>query len=208
MKHLLSKLKLFSAAARHLAVVRVTAAALMAAVMVAVPAAPALAQPPAPAPPAPGQVRQGDRLERLFNRELRVLDREQKALERAGQRAARIQERIDNLKSQGKDTSKLEEALADFRAGIASAQSFFNAAKGILDARAGFDANGNVVDLAAARGTVREAGKAERQFFQAMRKAVRELLRDIREYRKSTEPKAPGTEQRREKAAGAAGRVR
>lgn len=185
---------------RSAVLARVAGSALLAAAVIAVPSAPALADPAPPASAAPVRA-QGERLEKLFQTELKRLEAEEKQLARAGEVAARVQEKIDNLKSRGRDTSELEAALAGFKAGVAEAQSFHDTAKGILDARAGFDSNGKVTDTEKARQTVRTAGKAERQFYQTMRKALRELRREAREYRKDNGPRPQRPEREAEKRA-------
>ncbi|MCL5959687.1 MAG: hypothetical protein M1358_10315, partial [Chloroflexi bacterium] len=112
-----------------------------------------------------------------------------------GELAAKVQSYIDNQKAKGKDTSSLETALANFKAAVATAQSDYDTAKSTLDARAGFDANGEVTDIAQARSTVQTAGKAERQFHQTMRKATVDLRKALRQYRQANRPEAEGPKQ-------------
>ncbi len=150
--------------------------------------------PPAAGALATPESRKGERLERLFKREHNVLTREQNRLTRAGQIATRIQNYINNQKANGKDTSALETALANFNTAVATAQSDHDTAKNTLDASACFDSNGAVTDIAQARVTVRTAGKAERQFYLTMRKAIRGLQKAIRDYRHANRPNSQGAQ--------------
>lgn len=176
------------ARARRAMMLGLAACAIIAAGVGAIPAGPVFAAPEPPAATAPAQV-QGERLERLLKREQRRLEYEQRRLAHANERAGRIQQRIDTLKSQGKDTAKLEAALANFKKAIATAQTHFDTAKRILDAKAGFDANGKVTNVDQARTTLRDTARAERQFSLTVRKAVRELLRELREYLRGNAPR-------------------
>jgi len=180
--------------ARSAAVARAAACIVFAAAL-AIPTATALADPITPEARAPVRI-QGQLLERLLKREQAVLLREEKRLTQAKELATRIQTYIDNQKAKGKDTSKLEKALAEFREAIASAQKDYDTAKAILEAKAGFDENGKVVDVAQARETVREAGKAEREFHRTIRKAVHQLRIAIRQYRHDNGANAEGAELR------------
>ena len=166
-------------------------AGLAAAVVFAVAMVPAMAAPSeddatstpmAAAGPAATPVQKADqRLEKLFQQEQKALDRGQKAVGKANDAAAKAQTRIDGLKQKGQDTSALEAALATFKAAVASAQSSLDSASAILNARAGFGTNGQVIDAAQARTTVQTAGKAEREALQALRKAVRTYRSAVRE---------------------------
>ena len=184
--------------AHSAAVARVAACAMLAVSTLAIPSARAFADPATPEAKPPA--RQYERLEKLLRREQNVLEREQKRLRRAGEIATKVQSYIDNQKAKGKNTSKLEAALADFKAAVASAQEDYNTAKRILDAKAGFDGNGKVVDPAQAKETVRTAGKAEQQFHRTMRKAVHQLRTAIRQYRHDNMPEREAAAPRGERS--------
>ena len=177
--------------ARNWAAVAAAAGGLVTATALPLSGATAYASSPAvdPAPQARAQrVNQTDRLERLLKREQTVLQNEAKRLQQAATVETKLQDRINDLKGKGKDTSALEKALADFKAAIATAQSDYDTAKTTLDAHAGFGSNGEVLDIKQARQTILAAGKAERQFHQTVRKAARELRREVRQYRLSERP--------------------
>lgn len=147
------------------------------------------ADPPTGTPVAPAR-EPYERLERLFKLEQRVLATEEKRLDQMAKLAARTQTYIDAQAAKGKNVRDLQAALDDFRAAITKAQSEHDAAKAILEAHAGFGPNGEVVDAAQARTTVRTAGKDERQFHQTVRKALRDLHKAVRQYRDKNKDQA------------------
>jgi hypothetical protein len=106
----------------------------------------------------------GQRLENLLQREQILLAKQQDRLAMANNVVAKTQEWVDVLKGEGKDVSALQSALADYQSAIAVAAPFLDTAKTTLDARAGFDAAGQVTDRSDALKTIVDAGKAERQF--------------------------------------------
>jgi hypothetical protein len=64
---------------------------------------------------------------------------------------------IVKLKQRGVDITRLERALATFRARIADAHKHWEAAREVLATHAGFDAEGHVTDMRKARATVAQA---------------------------------------------------
>ena len=105
------------------------------------------------------------------------------------------QEWIAQLQSEGKDTADLEAALSTFQGQVAAAQSAHNNAQSIIDAKAGFDANGKVIDEEQAKQTmkdVRDAMKECRDIIQpasqAFREAVKAYLQSLRPTDKLGEP--------------------
>ncbi len=137
-------------------------------------------------PPAPSaqnqQANQAARLEKVYQRELKALDAQAKRLTAADNRVQKLGERIANLKSQGKNTSTLEAALADFKAVLSNAHTTHDKAAGILKTHAGFDANGKVSDVQQARQTVQEAGNLLREVHRDLRPALGDLVRAVREF--------------------------
>jgi len=132
--------------------------------------------------PVPTQV-PGARLEKLLQRERNVLAYEQLRLSLANSVVKALEDFIADQKSQGKNTSALDEGVAAFRAAIASAQSLHDTAKTALDGKAGFNADGTVADFSQARETVKTAGKAERDFQRTMRPARASLWQALKNYR-------------------------
>jgi hypothetical protein len=145
---------------------------------------PAFADPATP--PAAGQKLAAKvRLEKTLQREQLALARLLVRLERATSRTTKIQKVIDNQKSKGKDTTALVAALASYNTSIASARTQYDTAKGLLDAHAGFGANGQVTDGAQARDAVKAVAQAEMKVRKTLREANRGLLQVARDYRKA-----------------------
>lgn len=166
-------------------VAAVASGAIFAATVTTAPTTLALAAPETPATAAVPVRAPEERLERLLKREQLVLNHLEKRLTRAGEVTTRVGEYVDRQKSAGKDTSTLEEALAALRTAISSAQSSYDEAQRILEAKAGFDENGEVIDRTQAKTTVQTAGKAARECLLTLRKARHDVVRAIREYRKA-----------------------
>jgi len=144
--------------------------------------------------PAAGQFQVGDeqrneranaRLEHLLKQAQMMLAIQKDRLDMAREEAAFAQERIDAAEARGKDIAAIQAALDMFKTQIEAAQSLSDNAGSILDARAGFDADGKVVDLDQARDTLRQAGDAMREASRTLREAARELRRAARQYRAS-----------------------
>jgi uncharacterized protein YukE len=129
--------------------------------------------------------RAGWRLPHLLKQELLVLSIQENRLKMAREAAENAQQRIDEDKAAGKDTTAIQAALDTFKSQIEVAQSSWNTAKSILEAKAGFDANGQVTDLQQARDTLREAGRALRDTGDTLRDAAREFRRAVQDYRRN-----------------------
>lgn len=149
-------------------------------------AAPAYAQ--EPTPPAPNAERQNPRLERLLQRELEWLEGQANHLAKASEAATTTQTFLEKAQGEGKDTTALEAALAAFQAEVAEAQAAHAEAQALLDAKAGFDADGQVTDPQLARQTVADAGQALREGHFILRQAERDLRQAVREFRRANRP--------------------
>jgi TolA-binding protein len=148
-------------------------------------AAPALASTGTPnSTQADMRVSRDTRLESLLDRELTVLASQEKRLERAQQVIGKTEEWIDGLKEQGKDTSALESALDRYEGAVGDAGRHLERAGSILASHAGFDSSGHVVERAQAAKTVRDAGKAERQFHLVITRANVDFREAVRDYRR------------------------
>ena len=130
------------------------------------------------APPAQG----GIRLENLLKREQIILNNQQQRVELSNQVVTAAQTWIGNLQARGKDVSALQSALAAFQSGIAQAQGSLNTAQSTLNAHAGFDASGKVTDAAQALNTLKQAGRAERQFHLTITQATLDFRQAVRQY--------------------------
>lgn len=178
-------MKLSLPSSRHsltrVAAIGVATFVLLASAIVPVLAAPSEADPPTAPTAAAGPARDtGERLERLYQHEQKLLAAEQKRLERLNDLISRAQGRIDALKDRGRDVSRLQAALSAFKTAVANARGDFDTAKGALDAHSGFGPNGEVTDASQARSTLKTAGDAMRRFHQALKGAVAELQKALR----------------------------
>lgn len=159
--------------------------AIVAALLVfALPATSVAAQSPTPQPKTPqaAGARIDTRLARLYQAAQKLLDRQAKNLERADKFSAAVSNRIAKLKAAGKDTSAIETALDQFQKDVSQARQKHETAATLLAAHAGFDANGQVTDRAAARDTLknvnsplREAHKLIADAFKTVRQAFKQL---------------------------------
>lgn len=143
--------------------------------------------PPAAETPAAGE-RAGMTLEHLYQREQTSLGIQADHLNGAGDIAGKVQTWIDKLAGNGQDVSDLQAALASFNASVASAQSDHDSAARILSAHAGFDSQGKVTDMQAAKETVRSAGEALRDCRRTLLEAAHDLRQAIRNWRQSHRP--------------------
>jgi hypothetical protein len=122
-------------------------------------AAPSAASPDSGTPPGPLNTA----LSNIYQREQNWLSVQSNTLTDANTIAVNMQNWINTLKGQGKDTSPLEAALAAFNGQIASAQSAHDTASGVLSAHAGFDGSGQVTDRGQAVTTLRQAYQSLQQ---------------------------------------------
>ena len=122
-------------------------------------------------------------LQREFAHEQRWLGGQQRAIDEENKVGEKTQTWIDTLKSQGKDTTVLDAAMVTFHTQMSQTQTIHDKAAAILSAHAGFDANGLVKALPAARLTVRDAGKALESARLLRLKARRDLVRAIAKWR-------------------------
>ncbi len=103
----------------------------------------------------PGPVNQA--LQNIYQREQSWLSVQSNTLTDANTIMVNVQNWINTLNGQGKDTGALVAALAAFKGQIATAQTAHDTASGILSAHAGFDGNGQVTDRVQAISTLRQA---------------------------------------------------
>jgi len=133
----------------------------------------------------------GEHLERALERLQEALANQQKRLDHTEKVETRTLAWIDRLESEGKDTTALKNALAAFQSGVSSAQSYHNAAAEILADHRGFDSQGHVTDLKAARETVSQAGHNLREAHLAMVRAAMDFRQAVRSYIQSHRPVEP-----------------
>ena len=141
----------------------------------------ALAAAPLAAPtPAAGSSAHGDaRLDRVFARQGRIVQRVGKLYDQYDQGFPRIQKLLDRARARGLDVSAVQAALDAFKTALLNNRATYNQAKALVDAHAGFDAAGQVTDAPTARTTIQSLRTAFQQFHtglagtgQALRQAI------------------------------------
>ncbi len=109
--------------------------------------------------------------------------------------AARAQELIDKAKSNGKDTTALESALANFKTAIGQAQAAHDKAVGILNAHDGFDGAGKMTDPDKAEATLKAVRDALRDGQEALRSGTRDFREAVRQWRLANKAQKQSTPQ-------------
>ncbi len=119
-----------------------------------------------------------------------ALKGQQNRIDLAKQIAANAQTFIDAQKANGKDTSSLDAALANYNAQFASAQTVHNQAGSVLSTHAGFDANGVVTDSTQAKQTLRSVRDYLRQAHTLIASSSQALHSALRVFRQANRPVA------------------
>jgi predicted nuclease with TOPRIM domain len=130
----------------------------------------------------------GEHLERALKRLLEAEANQQKRLDHTEEVEAKTNTWIDRLESEGKDASALKNALQAFLSGVSGAQSYHDQASEILADREGFDSQGHVTDLKAARETVSQAGHNLREAHLAIVRAAMDFRQAVRNFIQSHRP--------------------
>ena len=99
-----------------------------------------------------------------------------------------IQTRIGEQKAQGKDTTAVETALADYGSELDKAEALLGTAEDTLTQKAGFDADGKVTDRQQARNTLLDAARSLRDADVTMRRAQVDLRQAIADYLRQNRP--------------------
>ena len=125
-----------------------------------------------------------EKLEKVWVRQSGMYGRLGKMFDGNDERIARIQERIDKAKANGKDVAALQTALDDFESALKKAKPVYQSMNGIFAAHQGFDASGKVTDAEKAKATLKDLREKFKEFKEAMNgtgKALREALQAFRE---------------------------
>ncbi|HEY9204876.1 MAG TPA: hypothetical protein VIO58_03055 [Candidatus Methanoperedens sp.] len=98
--------------------------------------------------------------------------------------SVRIDEAIQNLKLQGKDTSKLEEEASSFNSLMNEAKDSQQEITDLFAEHKGFAADGTVTDNKGAEAFVNQGTRLQKETIQKLKSASRELLDFVKDYRK------------------------
>jgi len=124
-----------------------------------------------------------DKLEKAWARQLKIYDRLGKGFDDIDGQIAKIQERLDKAKANGKDVTAAQTALDAFEAALKSAKPIYDGMEEIVNSHEGFDAKGKVTDAEQARSTVQEMGAKLKEVKSSMGgtgKALHEALKALR----------------------------
>ena len=88
---------------------------------------------------------------------------------------------IQELKDEGKDTSELEEAVSNFNELVNEAQESYEHALELYEEHEGFDSNGIVIDAEKAHSFLREAHELQKETHKKLKKASKELRHFFKE---------------------------
>jgi hypothetical protein len=137
-----------------------------------------------PTPQAvPNPIRVNTRLERVFARQTRIVERVGKLYDGSDQGLAKTQNLIDKAKERGLDVSQLQAALDAFKKALPNGRPFYDQAKSLLDSHNGFGANGKVTDSESAKKTIKDIHEALSQFKDAMGGAGKSLREAVKAFR-------------------------
>lgn len=146
--------------------------------------------------PGPFQQVREQALENFYKRAQLAVQEQQLRIDLANQIATAVDSWITTLKGQGKDTSALESALADFKSKVSAAQSAHDQGASILSAHAGFDGDGKVTDPDQAHNTLVQARDHLVDARRGLTDAIHSLREAVRSFRQQNRPtKNEGTQQ-------------
>lgn len=123
------------------------------------------------------------KLEKAWARQLKIYNRLGKGFDDIDGQIAKIQERIDKAKTNGKDVAAAQAALDAFEAALTSTKPIYDGMEEIVNSHEGFDSNGKVTDAEQAKSTVQEMGAKLKEVKSSMGgtgKALHEALKALR----------------------------
>lgn len=151
-----------------------------------------LAEPTDP-PAAQAQV-SNERIEQVWARLKNAYERQGQFLDRADEMTAKIQDLLDRMNENGKDTTSLQAVLDTYKDALKDAHPVYESAKGVINSHKGFDADGKVTDREQAIETLKELGAKMKEIRQSVvepGKALREAIKAYREARRPVTESGP-----------------
>jgi hypothetical protein len=124
-------------------------------------------------------------LDQSFKLEQKAHEHQDEMLTKAATASSKVSELIARAKSNGKDTSALEKALADFNTKIGQIRLTFDQTGKLIKEHKGFDADGKVTDRDQAMKTVEAIHKGNQDVRKSLATAVKDLRAAGEEYRKA-----------------------
>jgi hypothetical protein len=130
-------------------------------------------------------------MERAYKLEKKVSDRQAKILVRGDKIIGKTEEIISKLKGNGKDTTVLEAALAQFKKDVVEAGKVHDKVAGLLTTHTGFDQNGKVVDAVRAKQTLVTARDNLKEFRTILNNSLGDVRKAIKNFRKDNQASNP-----------------
>ena len=127
-------------------------------------------------------------LERTHKFQTKMLDIFSNKLNNADKIETKVQQRIAELKQQGKDVSSLENMLGKFYDLVASAKQARDKASVTLNLHQGFDTQGKVTDLKLARETTKSVQANIRKCRENIVQALRVITNGLKGYKQQNSP--------------------
>jgi hypothetical protein len=128
-----------------------------------------------------------EKLEEIWARQNKLYERLGKLFIDSDARLAKLQERIDQAKANGRDVAAVQTALDNFKAALKNAKPTYESIKGIINSHQGFDASGKVTDTEKAKATLKDLRGKFQEIKSALGgtgKALREALQNFRQANK------------------------
>ena len=145
-------------------------------------------------PPAPQGGATGERLEKVWARQLRLYERLGKGFEQSDDFVEKVQALIDRAKENSKDASEVQSALDAFESALKDAHPIYESAKGIINSHQGFDNDGKMTDFEKAKETVKAMGEKLKELKDAMDGTGRDLHETLKAFLEANpRPEKPAT---------------
>ncbi len=129
-----------------------------------------------------GEVSNG-KLEKAWARQSKIYNLLVMCFDDIDGQIAKVQERLDEAKSNGRDVAAAQAALDAFEAALKDTKPIYDSMEEIVNSHAGFDSNGKVTDAEQAKSTVQEMGEKLKEVKSSMGgtgKALHEALKALR----------------------------
>ena len=144
-----------------------------------------------PVTPTPGQP-SADKLQKLWARDQTAYAQVGKILNGTDSLISKIQTKLDDAKSKGKDVSSVQTALDAFSAAVKNVQPTYSEMQTIIQSHSGFDASGNVTDPTQALQTVQGFKSNAEEIRQAgVSEAGKALHEAIKAFHQANPPATP-----------------
>jgi len=130
-------------------------------------------------------------LERAWAREQTIYQRQDDRLAKANEFFAKVQSRIDKATAEGYDTSAVQAALDALKTAVEAVKPIHEKAASMIVAHVGFDSDGNVIDRAQARETVKLLGQSLRDFHSTVSNPFEALREAVKAFRQAHKPANP-----------------